>query len=243
MNGLDLLLTTPEGRQTTQYAVATVTQVTPLRIRLDGDTDALPFTPTQLDRTTPLAVSDRVVCCIINGKLVVMGGINGLTSLAHDQLSGLGDDDHTQYLNTTRHAATDHSGVASKVISAYHNILTSNGATGTGWVYSGLGKQVGAVAAGDIIRVKASCRANTSDNGTAIVFTNGAIGGSTPTFTNQLWCLTAPVDRSANIDYVCPSAYADLRVYLYCYRTSSSYVHGGTSAERYTWLSVVHERP
>jgi hypothetical protein len=222
-----------------------VDSVDPLRVVLDGDTYALPYTPIMADAARALVEGDRVLGAIVTGRFCILAGLSGssLPPGDHGGLAGLSDDDHTQYLNSTRHAATDHSGVASKVISAYHGVLTADGATGTGWVYSGLGKQVGAVASGDIVRVKASCRTNTSDNGTAIVFTNGAIGGSAPAFTNQILCLTAPVDRSANIDYVCPSAYADLRVYLYCYRTSSSYVYGGTASERYTWLSVVHERP
>jgi hypothetical protein len=39
--------------------LATVTQASPLRIRLDGDTDPLPFTPIG---ASTWAVGDRVVC-------------------------------------------------------------------------------------------------------------------------------------------------------------------------------------
>ncbi len=43
---------------------------------------------------------------ILQGLIGISGGITD-----HGALTGLGDDDHTQYLNAARHAATDHEGI------------------------------------------------------------------------------------------------------------------------------------
>ena len=75
MSNLDLLLNAPSGIQHSQFVVATVTQVSPLLIRLDGDTAALPFTPATLNPLT-YVMGQRVVCCVINGQLVVMGEVS-----------------------------------------------------------------------------------------------------------------------------------------------------------------------
>lgn len=75
MSNLDLLLNTSSGIQHSQFVVATVTQVSPLLIRLDGDTDALPFTPHVVTSVGNIAVGVRVLCSIVNGQLVVMGSL------------------------------------------------------------------------------------------------------------------------------------------------------------------------
>jgi hypothetical protein len=50
---------------------ATVTQASPLRVRLDGDADPLDLTPDTL--TTDLLVADRVYCHLAGGRVVVFG--------------------------------------------------------------------------------------------------------------------------------------------------------------------------
>lgn len=50
---------------------ATVTQASPLRVRLDRDTAALPLTPETL--VAGLAVNDRVRCEIAGGRVIIHG--------------------------------------------------------------------------------------------------------------------------------------------------------------------------
>lgn len=57
---------------------ATVTAIAPLRIQLDGDTAALPFTPDSLVDPGVLAVSDRVRCELGGRRVVVVGRAGGL---------------------------------------------------------------------------------------------------------------------------------------------------------------------
>lgn len=55
--------------------------------------------------------------CFVDTKsqLFIFNGTNWVTLAtgisAHDTLTGLGDDDHTQYLNNSRHASVDHTGL------------------------------------------------------------------------------------------------------------------------------------
>lgn len=53
---------------------------------------------------------DGTTVLISNGVISSTGGSGGGVT-DHGLLTGLSDDDHTQYLNNTRHAATDHAGV------------------------------------------------------------------------------------------------------------------------------------
>src|SRR5690606_34484293 len=50
----------------------------------------------------------------------------------HGELDGLGDDDHTQYLNTVRHAAIDAADHGSGA-ATYGQVLTADGAGGAAW--------------------------------------------------------------------------------------------------------------
>lgn len=61
---------------------ATVTSVSPLRVRMDGDTTALPFTPDSLTDPSLLAVNDRVRCEISERKIVIIGRSGGSPLLA-----------------------------------------------------------------------------------------------------------------------------------------------------------------
>lgn len=96
-----------ESSARSMFLVGAVTQVSPLLVRLDGDTSPLPYSPAQLDRMTAVSVGDRVICTLIGGKVVVLGAIGGYVEPPsgvsdHGALTGLGDDDHTQYHNDAR---------------------------------------------------------------------------------------------------------------------------------------------
>jgi len=56
---------------------ATVTAVSPLRIKLDGDTSAIPATPDSLIDPATLAVDDRVRTELSGNRLVVLGRVGG----------------------------------------------------------------------------------------------------------------------------------------------------------------------
>lgn len=59
------------------FTWATVTGVSPLRIRLDGDSSALPFTPDSLTDPLLLAVDDRVRVEIANNRPLILGTSGG----------------------------------------------------------------------------------------------------------------------------------------------------------------------
>lgn len=60
----------PEAR----WVWATVTQSTPLRIRVDGDPAALAITPADLGGAVVRPVGQRVYCQMLNRQLIVFGG-------------------------------------------------------------------------------------------------------------------------------------------------------------------------
>jgi len=62
----------------TAFVWATVTAVSPLRVRLDGDTTALAFTPDSLVDPLSLAVGSRVRCEISERRVVIHGTAGGL---------------------------------------------------------------------------------------------------------------------------------------------------------------------
>jgi microcystin-dependent protein len=62
----------------TAFVWATVTAVSPLRVRLDGDTTALTFTPDSLIDPLSLAVGSRVRCEISERRVVIHGTTGGL---------------------------------------------------------------------------------------------------------------------------------------------------------------------
>lgn len=55
----------------------TVTAVSPLRVKLDGDTTALPFEPDSLVDPAALAVNDRVRCELSKRRVVIVGRSGG----------------------------------------------------------------------------------------------------------------------------------------------------------------------
>ena len=71
---------------------ATVTGISPLRIKLDGDTTAIPATPDSLIDPATLVVDDRVRTELSGNRLVVLGRAGGVTT-ATDAEAILGDED------------------------------------------------------------------------------------------------------------------------------------------------------
>lgn len=65
-----------------RFTWATVTQVSPLRIQLDGDPAALLITPSSLVDTAALAVSDRVRVEMADNRVIVHGRYGGGPRLA-----------------------------------------------------------------------------------------------------------------------------------------------------------------
>ena len=65
-------------------------------------------------------VSDVVISSASNGEILLYNGTNWVNSTPpvsdHGSLTGLSDDDHTQYLNETRHNLVDHSTAMSSVV-------------------------------------------------------------------------------------------------------------------------------
>lgn len=57
----------------------TVTAVSPLRVRLDGDTSALPFTPDSLVDPLSLLVNDRVRCEVAVRRALIVGAAGGVS--------------------------------------------------------------------------------------------------------------------------------------------------------------------
>lgn len=57
----------------TEFSWGTVTGTSPLRVRLDGDTAALPVTPDSLIDPAALVVGDRVRCELSRRKLIIHG--------------------------------------------------------------------------------------------------------------------------------------------------------------------------
>ena len=61
-----------------KFIWATVTSITPLRVRLDGDTAALPFTPDSIVDPAALIVNDRVRCEIDARRVIIHGRSGGI---------------------------------------------------------------------------------------------------------------------------------------------------------------------
>jgi len=62
--------------QSLDILYGTVTQSSPLRVRLDGDTNASNYAPDMLGEAI-LAVNERVACVSGNGRLLILGGLSG----------------------------------------------------------------------------------------------------------------------------------------------------------------------
>ena len=72
---LDQLLPAPAPAPELLPRWGTVTQQTPLRVRLDGDPEALPITPTSL--VPSLTVGMHVFCLLAGRSLIIVGGVGG----------------------------------------------------------------------------------------------------------------------------------------------------------------------
>lgn len=59
---------------------ASVTAISPLRVKLDGDTAALPFVPDSLVDPAGLVVADRVRCELSNRRVVIVGRSQGVSA-------------------------------------------------------------------------------------------------------------------------------------------------------------------
>jgi len=66
------------GKTSSEHLLGTVASVDPLRVRLDGDSIALPYTPSLM---TPAVLSegDRVLGVLIGGRLCLIGGSTAAT--------------------------------------------------------------------------------------------------------------------------------------------------------------------
>lgn len=69
-NGLDFLLPEPNGRPADTYRWATVTSVSPTRIRFDGEPEPLASEPVKL---APVAVGNRVWVQIHGRAMIILG--------------------------------------------------------------------------------------------------------------------------------------------------------------------------
>ena len=70
---LDGLIPTPDPEPLIKPRWGTVTQASPLRVQLDGDTAALPITPTTV--VSGLVVGSRVWCVLTGKQLVIVGSV------------------------------------------------------------------------------------------------------------------------------------------------------------------------
>lgn len=92
MNGLDFLLD-PPAKRFSEWAWATVTQVKPLRIRLDGDIEPLGGSPTLMFSGSSLSVGTRVRVHIdksralgqVGAHIYVFGGAGDIAELTGDR--------------------------------------------------------------------------------------------------------------------------------------------------------------
>lgn len=106
---------TKQSQQMDQVVLATVTEIgdgTNVDVSIDGfgagaitATWVTPVAPEVGQRVTMVGLKDGQSWYIVG----VNGGSAGVFD--HGGLGGLGDDDHTQYYNSTRHAADPHTGV------------------------------------------------------------------------------------------------------------------------------------
>ena len=73
MNELERILLEPGGGQTSAWRWATVTQVDPLRVRIDGESSELNATPISLVDKAGLSAGDRVWVQLAGRRLIVHG--------------------------------------------------------------------------------------------------------------------------------------------------------------------------
>lgn len=71
MKNLDLLIPKENPAPKDSYSWATITQSTPLRIRIDGESEPLDLTPDSL--TSDVTVGKRVWCQFHGRRVIVIG--------------------------------------------------------------------------------------------------------------------------------------------------------------------------
>lgn len=185
---------------------------------------------TSVDNRVGILTADPTATLDVNGALAVGGNLDVNGALA---VGGNLDVDGSLVVK-------EKNVLCHMMSSTVH--LAANGGSGTGWVYAGVSKVLGAVKGGDLVDISCGARVNTSDNSTAIVITNGAVSGTPPSFTNEIVMVTAANTRSLSYLWIAPSDYSDVRVYVYAHRPSSSFVMGDTADEKYTFLSILWMR-
>lgn len=79
IDDLDILLPTAPAEPTVKPRWGTITQMSPLRVKLDGDDTALPVTPASLVPASLTRVGSRV-WTVLNGRQLVVIGVWGGTS-------------------------------------------------------------------------------------------------------------------------------------------------------------------
>lgn len=109
MNNLDLLVP-GQTKSDDKWLWATVTQVSPLRVRLDGDAAALPITPENL--AYGLSVNQRV-WVQLSGHRVIVHGVNGGTPSATPTHT------HSNYALTSHTHATPALNITSRSWGSY----------------------------------------------------------------------------------------------------------------------------
>jgi hypothetical protein len=121
----------------------------------------------------------KLVSVVDTRITIPLGGVPATLVSDHGSLTGLGDDDHTQYLNTTRHDAHDHSAaMASVVLDDISDVSASSPTSGdflkwngSAWVNDAV--DLGTDTTGSYV---ASLVA-----GTGVTLTNNSGEGATPT--------------------------------------------------------------
>lgn len=81
LDDLDILLPTAPPEQTVKPRWGTVTQMSPLRVKLDGDDTALPVTPASLVPSGLTRPGDRVWVVLNGRQLIVIGAWGGTSEL------------------------------------------------------------------------------------------------------------------------------------------------------------------
>lgn len=159
MKNLDLLVPQQQpAKNGDTWVWATVTQVSPLRIRLDGDAAALPVTPENL--AYGLSVNQRVWVQLSGHRIIVHGANNG--THAHDYAAT--SHTHSNYSLTTHTHAVPKSYVNAR---SYADTI-GNGSSYSNGSYTTIGIwEPGPTWAGDIAMVNVSFNARSDVNAAA----------------------------------------------------------------------------
>jgi hypothetical protein len=116
------------GAHITTTPTATLSWVSGTKFFIDADRVKVPaaFSVGDVDYTWPGTITSGYLYVTASSTTAGTVSIGALSSIDHGGLAGLGDDDHTQYLNTSRHAA-----IVSASDLHYGKAAVSTGAPGT----------------------------------------------------------------------------------------------------------------